>query len=211
MHRPPSLPLFVTLAVALVPGIARAQPEPPPLIYTVDPSSVPLVYPTPGLPRLHIDTEKPVTLKEETRLPGEKPIVRPVCDAPCDQIIDGRAGQRFFFGGRGVSSSKRFQLGDERGDLRVRVNPGSSSLRGGGIALTVIGSVAALVGLSLLLTDAALNAGSSSSRLRGFDIAGVATAAAGLPIQAGGIVMLTMSGTTYSFLRSGATPGVVRF
>lgn len=211
MRRPSSLHLFVTLAVALVPGIARAQPEPPPLIYTVDPASAPLVYLTPGLPRLHIDADKPVTLKEETRPPGDKPSVRPVCEAPCDQIIDGRAGQRFFFGGRGVSPSKRFQLGDEHGDLTVRVNPGSSALRGGGIALTVVGSVAALVGLSLLLTDAVLNASSSSPRLRGFDIAGVVTTAAGLPILAGGVVMLTMSSTTYSFLRSGATPGVVRF
>jgi hypothetical protein len=211
MRRPSSLHLFVTLAGALVPGIARAQTEPPPLIYTVDPASVPLVYPTPGLPRLHIDAEKPVTLKEETRPPGEKPIIRPVCEAPCDQIIDGRAGQRFFFGGRGVTPSKRFQLGNERGDLWVRVKPGSSALRGGGIALTIIGSVAALVGLSLVLTDAAINASESSPRLRGFDIAGVATAAAGLPIQAGGIVMLAMSSTTYSFLRSGATLGVVRF
>jgi len=199
------------MALASVPAIAHAQTEPPPVVYTVVQEPPALVYPTPGLPRLHIDAEKPVTLKEETRPPGEKPIVRPLCEAPCDQIIDGRGGQSFFFGGRGVSNSKRFQLGHERGDLWVRVNPGSSAIRGGGVALTVIGSMAVLVGLTLLLTDAAINAGSSSRGLRGFDIAGVATTVAGLPILAGGIVMLAVSSTSYSFLRSGATPGVLRF
>lgn len=67
---------------------------------------------TAGAPRLHIELTRPADLKlfEVTGTismmnfktgfsSGET--YRPVCVAPCDQVIDGRRGQSFFFNGDG--------------------------------------------------------------------------------------------------------------
>ncbi len=32
-------------------------------------------------------------------------LYEPVCSAPCDQVVDGRGGAEFFFGGKGVTNS----------------------------------------------------------------------------------------------------------
>src|SRR5262249_26083059 len=135
----------------------------------------------------------------------------PVCESPCDRIIDGRGGQRFFFGGKGVPPSPRFRLAEESGELTARVHAGSSWLRGGGIALTTLGGAAVLTGSALLLATAVLTDSHSGTLAKDIEVSGVITLASGLAVLAGGIVMVVMSGTSYSWLRSGAAPGILRF
>jgi hypothetical protein len=194
-RRASSLRLLVTFAIAFAPGSAGAQEAAPPPL---------------GLPRLHIDAEIPVVLHEVARERGVPHL--PVCASPCDRVIDGRGGQRFFFGGRGIPQSPRFRLANESGELTARVHAGSSGLRAYGIALVSLGSLAVLTGNGLLIgAAAAADSHASGTVAKDLELSGVISTAAGLSVLAGGIVMLVMGGTSYSLLRSGAAPLGLRF
>ena len=116
----------------------------------------------PGAPRLHIELTRPADLKLY-EVTGEfsgfnyrgfstGTTSRPVCVAPCDQVVDGRQGQSFFFNGDGVVKSRDFSLSDYGGDVVARVKPGSSGLRVGGIVVMSLGGVGLASGAFLLLT-----------------------------------------------------------
>ncbi|HEY0132954.1 MAG TPA: hypothetical protein VGB85_02705 [Nannocystis sp.] len=115
-----------------------------------------------GAPRLHIELTRPVDLKLY-EVTGEfsgfnyrgfstGTTSRPVCVAPCDQVVDGHQGQSFFFNGDGVVKSRDFSLSDYGGDVVVRVKPGSSGLRVGGIVVMSLGGAGLAGGTFLLLT-----------------------------------------------------------
>ena len=116
----------------------------------------------PGAPRLHIELTRPADVKlyEVTgefsgfnyRGFSSGTTSRSVCVAPCDQVIDGRQGQSFFFNGDGVVKSRDFSLSDYGGDVVARVRPGSSGLRVGGIVVMSLGGGGLATGAFLLLT-----------------------------------------------------------
>jgi len=117
----------------------------------------------PGVPRIHIATEDPrVQLRRYNwaattgdARSGATSLAEIVCRAPCDEVIDGRRGEEFFFGGTGVSPSSHFQLFDKQGDLTAEVKPGSRLKRTGGLVSLFIGAGFATGGGLLLADDAA--------------------------------------------------------
>lgn len=133
------------------PAVAANQDDPPEPIQL-----------SPGAPRLHIELTRPADLKlyEVTgefsgfnyRGFSSGTTSRPVCVAPCDQVIDGRQGQSFFFNGDGVVKSRDFSFSDYGGDVVARVRPGSSGLRVGGIIVMSLGGGGLATGAFLLLT-----------------------------------------------------------
>lgn len=105
-----------------------------------------------GAPRLHIELTRPADLKlfEVTGKmsamnfrtgPMTITASRPVCVAPCGQVVDGRQGQPFFFDGDGVIKSREFSLAGRSGDVVARVRPGRAALRVGGVAVMILGGI----------------------------------------------------------------------
>jgi hypothetical protein len=79
---------------------------------------------------------------------------RPICVSPCS--VDVPATGLYRLSGPGVRSSRTFQLTDEATSLRVRVDPGSSTGWGWGLATTIV------TGAVLLPASIALLAGQGS-------------------------------------------------
>ena len=77
-------------------------------------------------------------------------LVRPVCRAPCDRIVDGRDGTRFVFISPGMVPSDPFFLDNKNGHLVARVQGGSVGKRLGGFMLTTFGGVMTLSGIAVL-------------------------------------------------------------
>lgn len=84
---------------------------------------------TPGLVRLHIQTDQPGVV-----LAGAKS-----CVSPCDREIDARAHARFFFRGPNMPDSERFEMSNLAGPVTARVRPGHSWLTPLGFAVLGLG------------------------------------------------------------------------
>lgn len=126
-----------------------------------------------GAPRVHIEGagQSGVELREiigwEVRpynrqtpgvvVVGERadPISRRACAAPCLDIIDGRRGQEFFFGGPGLSDSEVFTLSQDSGTVRYQVSPGNARSKQWGMPLAGLGASGFLVGGVVALIGAA--------------------------------------------------------
>jgi hypothetical protein len=187
-------PIFlVTIATLAAAGPAAAQ------------------APAEGAPRVHVETNSPeVTLFER---PSALEPSRPLCRAPCDRVVDGRAGQSFYFAGDGIAPSPIFQLSDRAGDLRVRVDARAEGNRAGGIVMTVLGSGGVVGSLGLLLFGRALGdqstqKGAPNTML----IGGGVLMAASVGLLVGGIVTLaTNSRTRFKIAPASATAGGAAF
>lgn len=101
------------------------------------PTLAPLPPPTPpaapelGAPRLRIESDFPITLHVVEPFIGDEI----VCQAPCSQIVDGRAGQRFYFAGDEIPPSLPFALAEKSGDVSAEVHEGNFALLATGRAL----------------------------------------------------------------------------
>lgn len=176
------------LAFALVLGDAaavRAAPAPN------------AVGPGPGRPRVHLRTSggRALTLYEvlpgEVSSPRRAPArVRPICNAPCDVVVDGRAGQSFLLGGPGLSRSLPFTLSSADASLEIHARPGRRASWIAGWVLTSLGAAAVLAGA------ATLTAADDDRTLRR---AGGFTFLAGVPFVAGGVVMVAFGRTRFRF------------
>jgi hypothetical protein len=201
----------------MVPFPMVSPPLPPPL--------PPLSAPTLGAPRIHIVSDRPITLHGATPdLPLSFGRYQPVaCVAPCDQIVDGRGGQLFYFAGDEIPRSDAFRLSEKSGDVRVSVSGGSYPMRSVGDTGIVLGSIGAGVGTILLIAGAAINSANSpdpslpASQQHPPDTTGqtFVTAAEATLVASGvalvtGIVLSTLSHTRYDF-QTAASGGTVRF
>jgi hypothetical protein len=149
-------------------------------------------------------------------LPVFSTISELICRVPCDQIIDGRKGEEFFFDGKGITTSASFQIFDKSGDIDVVVQPGNQVQKTMGQIFTWTGlPVAAFGGLFLALSINNTNQyapdGSypSSSLYEDWKSAKTTSGiilGTGLVFIAGGIAMWATSGTSYEFQPSGAAP-----
>jgi hypothetical protein len=84
-----------------------------------------------GAPRIHIASDFPITLHEIAPFVGDQI----VCQAPCSQIIDGRAGQEFYFAGDEIPRTPCFALAEKSGDVVATVHKGNFALLTTGHAL----------------------------------------------------------------------------
>jgi hypothetical protein len=183
---PSPAPTTPNIFVRINPGGA-AVTEPPPVG-------------APGVVRFHIDADKSdVELRRDKGVAASgsymvsgsmiSPIYvrtyETVCKAPCDQVVDARDGQQFFFGGKGITGSSKFHLDDKTGAVQANVRAGSDGMH-------TAGYWAALFGGSLALIDGALFALDIPPRpLYG------ALALTGVVALGTGIIIMATSGTRY--------------
>jgi hypothetical protein len=138
-----------------------ARPEQPlPDKLADDAAPVPIATPAEppakkGLPRLRIEADRPgVRLLRIDRVMsdemGEGMLVKTVCTAPCNEVIDGRKRQTFFFGAEGMVPSRGFRLARLDGDIVAHVNGGSIVARQFGFLFGGFGGAAMLGGATML-------------------------------------------------------------
>ena len=169
------------------------------------PAAAPVIGP--GRPQLHIESSKPRQVRlyevQGTALvtPGmswghhaQAQQVRPVCTAPCDRVIDGTYGQSFFFGGEGVTPSRRFTLDEHDGPMTARVRPGRPGVLVGGILLTSM-SIAPLISGSIFVS---LSEGPTTIRTRN---TGITLSAVGASMLISGIIMVALGRTRVELYR----------
>ena len=151
----------------------------------------------PGRPRVHIDIEgrgsTDVRLFEVRRQPdtgrldgGYTSKDVEVCAAPCNQVVDGREGQQFAIGGRGISRSLTFTIIDAPAELKIGVRPGRRALMIAGWVLASVGAAAVIGGATTLTL-----ADDDDDKRKGGGYAFLA----GLPLVAGGGVMIAFGRT----------------
>lgn len=148
--------------------------------------AAPLV-PGPGRPRVHLQIpgERALTLYE---MQGSAPGLVPICNAPCDRVVDGRNGQSFVLGGPGLSRSLPFSLLSADASLTIHARPGRRALWIAGWVLTSVGAAAVLAGAATLT---AADDDRTLRRAGGFTFLG------GLPFVAGGVVMVAFGRTRF--------------
>ena len=112
-----------------------------------------------GVVRVHIESDKPVELIEVTGAArgttayGSFVVIglKSLCASPCDKVVDGSDGHKFFISGDGVPSSSGFALQGYTGNVQVDVDAGSSALRyGGGYTLMALGGAGVVGGATML-------------------------------------------------------------
>ncbi len=135
--------------------VAEPLPSLPEKPVEVAPEQPVAPAPTKGLPRLHIEANRPhVRLMRIERVmsddAGEGILVRSVCTMPCDQVIDGRRRQTFFFGAEGMVPSRGFRIASLQGHVVARVDGGSIVARQTGFLLGGFGGAAMLGGVTML-------------------------------------------------------------
>jgi hypothetical protein len=147
---------------------------------------------------VHIDAPEQVLLAQR-----EGRTWRPVCASPCDRAIPQEGSYRIQ--GRGIASSRDIYLVPQNGQVFLGVSPQPLSMRILGIVGVSLGGTAALTGLVLAITGAALKdgCGGSGSGTCGppdgtgdaFVLAGAISGLSGLLLSAAGIVALSNSNT----------------
>lgn len=139
-----------------VPNDSPAAAESPADVRPAQPAPA-IVAPEPrkGKPRLHIEADRPgVRLMKITRAMsdemGEGILVKTVCTAPCDQIINAPKRQTYFFGADGMVPSRGFRLSPLEGDITARIHGGSIVARQMGFLFGGFGGAALLGGATML-------------------------------------------------------------
>jgi hypothetical protein len=169
-----ALVLALSIGVAS-PGIARAQSTPPP-------SQVP------GSVLVHIESPEPVDLERETGDRHDPFYV--ACASPCDEWVP--ASGKYRIAGGGTRASRRFELLAKGGRETVVVSPASSAAFGIGIAVIVVGAVAAGLG-ALALLSASFGDDPNGSSGSGPPYLALGVTAGGLAAEAGGIVLVVLN------------------
>jgi hypothetical protein len=121
--------LLLAVVLAMVPAAARADVVT--LAWPLPAASPPPLAPELGAPRLRIESDFPITLHEVEPFVGDEI----VCQAPCSRVVDGRAGQRFYFAGDEIPPSPSFALVEKNGDVLAAVHKGNFAMLATGRAL----------------------------------------------------------------------------
>jgi hypothetical protein len=165
----------------------------------------------PGVVRLHVQAgDARVEVVEMTNRmtgtlngrPFELATKRRVCVAPCDAIIDGRAGNPFFLEGD-VPGAGPFTLTDRSGPQTLEVRPGSYRVQAAGIGLLALGPMAmvaggivAMFGPATKHEPAPAQAPSSEDAMY---VSGAVVGGAGVAMLVTGIALLATHGTRFHF------------
>lgn len=139
-------------------------------------------------------------------------VVRPVCKAPCGEVVDGRDGSQFYFAAPGMVSSRTFGLADKEGDVTARIKGGSAGRRYAGLAMTIGGGAASLTGGVFLASGAAMSADpEEASNGKRLVTMGAVTLGVGTALLVPGIVLLSTNRTSFEIVPATATSTGVRF
>jgi len=197
---PPPLPDVPTPT----PSVAETAPsDAPTAVDKPAPDKPAAVAPVPnvpvpqkGLPRLHIDAHRfAVRLMRIDRAlsddMGEGILVKTVCRAPCDQLVDGRKRQTFFFGAEGMVPSRGFKLARLDGDIVAHVHGGSLVARQVGFLLGGFGGAAVLGGATMLGVGYAQNGAHLSNEGKVVDGPNSNLTTGGIIVLGVGVAMVT--------------------
>ncbi|MDC3988117.1 hypothetical protein [Polyangium jinanense] len=80
---------------------------------------------------------------------GPNTITKFMCRAPCDKLVDGRDGHRFFISGPGMVPTESFRLEGLEGHVTARVKGVSMARFTGGFLGTVLGGFFVLSGVAI--------------------------------------------------------------
>jgi len=154
-----------------------------------------------GMVRVHIESDNPAV--ELQRISGTAygssvaVLYQSVCNTPCDQVVDARAGS-FVLGGPDVPFSSQFQLSQYSGELTLHVkagNLGQRLLGATGLTLGIMSGVASVISF---VVAASL---SPTRQARGEHhvplLIGAIGAGVTVVFGGGGLLLLNASGTQY--------------
>jgi hypothetical protein len=185
------------------PGYARPVPLSPARVEPPEP-----VLGDPGVVRLHVDS--PVPVQVSRRSVADETVdaygytltrIATVCMSPCDKVVDGNRGQ--FIATGDFPGSKSFSLSGMKGDVDLKVKPGSSGLRALGVTSLVLGSTALVVGgtLALLGGFSTTNTDAAGNTTYGLPVetkVGLVFLGAGGVAIVGGIVAMVGGGSSFN-------------
>jgi hypothetical protein len=154
-----------------------------------------------GMVRVHIESDHPAV--ELQRIGGTAygasvaVLYQSVCNTPCDQVIDARAGS-FVLGGPDVPFSSQFQLSQYSGDLTLHVKAGNMGQRLLGVTGLTLGVMAACASVVGFIVAATL---SPTRQARGEHVVPLMIGAIGAGVTVvfggGGLWLTSVSGTEY--------------
>lgn len=143
-------------------GPKESSPGTPPAPQTPAPTTTNTPSgPTKGMPFIHVesnweevelqrvDGEIGASVYSTKNQIGPQTVSKYICEAPCDKLVDGREGHRFFFSGPGMLPSQQFRLEQRDGYITARVHGMGLGRMVGGVLLTTFGGTFALSGTML--------------------------------------------------------------
>jgi hypothetical protein len=157
-------------------------------------------------PRVHVVADSPaVTLYEQTFDDG---VARPICQPPCDRVIDARPGRGFFFTGEGLRPSRPFFVNDRTRDLWISVDTGVER-RTSSAVMVAVGIVGLAGSVGTFLWGLSMTGEPNKS---GTPIAlGITGAAFSLTLSIVGIVSLSRRTTTFELVKAKAAASGIGF
>ncbi len=207
--------LFVLAFAAFAPPAfappAFAQEAPPDA-----PPAPPTPEPVKGAPRIHIEADRPGVrlLRIDgviSNRAGEGILVRTACKAPCDEVVDGRKKQAFFFGAEGMVPSRSFLLSPIGGDVVAHVDGGSMVARQLGFLFGGFGGAGVIGGAIMLGVGYGADGGTLSGEGKvtegentSLTTGGLITLGVGVALVATGITLVLTSKTQIKLVQ--ATP-----
>jgi hypothetical protein len=159
-----------------------------------------------GVVRIHIESDNPaVELQRVGGTTHSAVLLQPVCNAPCDQVVDARAGS-FVLTGERIPPTPNFQLSSYSGDLTLRVKAGDAFKMGLGRVGVVLGFITGIASVLCLVVAATA---SPVQQARGEHIplliVGASSAGAALLFGGGGYLLGSGTDTTYT-IEPSSTP-----
>lgn len=148
-----------------------------------------------------VPTQVPMATQQGTVMTTQMlPQQQLVCVSPCDRWVDARPGQQFFVSGDDIMPSDPFRLHDRRGEVTVKVDPGSSGGKFGGLGLIITGATLAplgamMIGLGALFGDESVSGDDGVSTQTGFYVGGGIGLGVGLLLIGGGIPLMVLNDT----------------
>ncbi len=175
--------------------------------------------PSKGMPFLHVESDWPEV--ELQRVDGEigaggftnknqlgpQILSKYICETPCDKLVDGREGHRFFFSGPGMYPSKPFRLEQRDGYITARVHGVGIGRMIGGLLLTTTGGIFALsgtmlFGFSFLKSTPTPNNPNPNETATETRAAGLVVGGVGAGMLIGGIFMLAAGQTRVDLIKT---------
>jgi hypothetical protein len=197
------------------PEVAKASPAANTGGLGTSGGAAPDVRPGPGVVRVFIQSPKPLELhgmgvsrlepvEGGFRSLGQSQLL---CRGECGAYLDARVGQHLSVGTPDIPFSAPIQLYDREGDVELDVSPGNGTSMGFGIISLSVGSLAAIMGLSLAGTGALISSGSGDSADTGADLTkwGLISLVGGAALITVGVILMN-DGSTKVEVRPAAAP-----